>query len=174
MPVRARLHISGSGLHFVTTTITDWIPVFAKATLARQVLHQFGEACKRYETSIVAYVLMPSHLHALVGSKQNERLSQLIRSFKTLSSKLVKDTGSESLIRRLSESGKYALWQPRFDELTIYSEKQFRVKFEYIHNNPVKEGLVQNAVDYPFSSASTWLLNMPGEIPIDRNFSYQT
>lgn len=173
MPVRTRLHIPGSGLHFVTTTVTEWIPVFADAAPARRALVQLVEACKIYETSVVAYVLMPSHLHALLGTRQNERLSQLMRSFKSLSSKLVKETASEDLIRRLSISGKYALWQPRFDELTIYSEKQLKIKIEYIHNNPVKDGIVQDAASYPFSSAGAWLSDIPGIVPIDRDFVYQ-
>lgn len=173
MPVRARLHLKGSGLHFVTTTVVDWLPIFSDSDIAIRVLKLFSEACELYRASVVGYVLMPSHLHALVGMKESERLSQLMRSFKALSSKLIKESISAELLLKLSTGGGFTLWQPRFDELTIFSERQFRIKLEYIHNNPVKDGLVTNAVDYPFSSARDWLMDEQGYIPVDRRFDYQ-
>ena len=68
--------------------------------------------------------------------------------------------------------GRYSLWQRGFDDLVISSDKQFRIKLEYIHNNPVKAGLVTAAVDYPYSSASDWLGEGHGLVEIDRNFSW--
>ena len=49
------------------------------------------------------------------------------------------------------------IWMPRFDDLAIYTEKQFRTKLNYIHNNPVKAGLVSKVTEYEFSSAVDWL-----------------
>ena len=67
MSTRARLDISGPCLVFVTTTVRDWIPVFGSEALAVAVLDQFSDAIKHYKVSCVAYVLMPSHLHAELG-----------------------------------------------------------------------------------------------------------
>jgi hypothetical protein len=53
--------------------------------------------------------------------------------------------------------GRKGIWNPRFDDVAICSEKQFRVKLHYIHTNPVKAGLVKSDVDYPWSSAAVWL-----------------
>jgi hypothetical protein len=54
-------------------------------------------------------------------------------------------------------NGRFVFWKQRFDDLVIWLEKQFRIKVDYIHNNPVKAGLVERAVDYPYSSARDWL-----------------
>jgi hypothetical protein len=40
-----------------------------------------------------------------------------------------------------------------FDDLVMSSKKQFRIKLEYIHNNPAKAGLITAAVGYPYSSS---------------------
>ena len=96
-----------------------------------------------------------------------------MRSFKSLSSRDVKKAGAGEFEAQLTVKGCFALWQPRFDDLLIYSEKQFKIKVEYIHNNPVKDGLVNDAIEYPYSSARAWILEEPGLVPIDRAFSWQ-
>jgi len=59
-----------------------------------------------------------------------------------------------------------------FDDLVISSEKQFRIKLEYIHNNPVKAGLVTTAVDYSYSSARNWVGEGKGLVEIDNDFCW--
>lgn len=59
-----------------------------------------------------------------------------------------------------------------FDDLVISSEKQFRIKLEYIHNNPVKAGLVTTAVDYPYSSAGNRVGEGKGLVEIDKDFGW--
>jgi len=44
------------------------------------------------------------------------------------------------------------------------------VKLEYLHNNSVKAGLVETAGDWKFSSASDWLEDKSGLLPIDKKF----
>ncbi|MEW6050788.1 MAG: hypothetical protein AB1644_06970 [Candidatus Zixiibacteriota bacterium] len=46
----------------------------------------------------------------------------------------------------------------RFDDVAIYTDHQFRTKLNYVHNNPVKAGLVTSPELYPFSSARAWYL----------------
>ena len=44
---------------------------------------------------------------------------------------------------------------------------EIRKQIDYIHNNPVRRGLVENAVDYRWSSAGFWICDMDSVIPID-------
>ena len=60
----------------------------------------------------------------------------------------------------------------RFDDLIIYSEKQLRIKLEYIHNNPVRAGLTENALDWKYSSAVDWLSDKKGMIDIVKDYSW--
>ncbi len=40
--------------------------------------------------------------------------------------------------------------------LPIFSEGKFKEKVNYIHQNPVRAGLVESATDYRWSSARIW------------------
>ena len=61
---------------------------------------------------------------------------------------------------RINATGKknqvFKLWMDRFDDLVIENEDTLRVKLEYIHNNPVKSGLVEDAEEWEFSSARNY------------------
>jgi hypothetical protein len=70
----------------------------------------------------------------------------------------------------LIQRGRFSLWKPRFDDVIIISEEQMRTKLNYIHNNPVKAGLVSNPEDDRYTSAGDWLDNRPGLLPIDKNW----
>jgi len=95
-----------------------------------------------------------------------------MQSFKILSSKAVKEKASVWIRRRLTVKSRFRLWKPRFDSLIVNSEKQFRIKLEYIHNNPVKAGFVNKSSDWLYSSAQDWLEGKTGLLPIDKNFSW--
>ncbi len=59
----------------------------------------------------------------------------------------------------------FQFWERGFDEVTISSNKMFWVKLNYMHNNPVKAGIVDKAENYLFSSAMDYLLES-GEDPV--------
>ena len=88
---------------------------------------------------------MPDHIHLLVAlSGGGIMLSRFMKDIKSLSSRLI-------------FPGRGSLWMPRFDDVAVYTEEQFRRKLAYIHNNPVRAGLVRRAEDYEYSSSRDWL-----------------
>ena len=56
---------------------------------------------------------------------------------------------------------------PRFDDVLIHSKEQYEIKLNYIHNNPVKRGLVQRPEDWLYSSARNYLLGDHSIIRVD-------
>lgn len=44
-------------------------------------------------------------------------------------------------------------WQPKYYSFSIYEVSKLREKLDYIHVNPVRSGLVEKPVDWPWSSA---------------------
>jgi len=172
MVVRKRLPITGNALVFVTTTVTDWLPVFKLQSAANAVLNQLQDTARHYDISIVGYVLMPSHLHAVLGFWEIEKLSKFMQSFKILSSKKIRELNLGSLSDGLYSGNTFRLWKPRSDDLIITSEKQFRIKLDYIHRNPVKAGLVEKPTEWRYSSAIDWLADQPGIIPVAKEFDW--
>jgi len=68
--------------------------------------------------------------------------------------------GSSRIIH-IKEDTSGHLWSKRFFDKGIRSEQELLKTIEYIHNNPVKAGLVKEARDYLFSSAnSRWATDL--------------
>ena len=172
MVIRKRMKISGPGMVFVTTSAKGRLPILGQESIAGTVIDQLRETLTECHVSLVGYVLMPTHLHLLLGFREIKKLSRFIQTFKSLSSRRVKELNSADSAMSMLKSDGFSLWMPRFDDVIIFSEKQFRIKLQYIHDNPVRAGLVKNAVDWEYSSACTWLEDRPGMIDIDRCFSW--
>jgi len=97
-------------------------------------------------SKLLAYVFMPSHLHMvlLIGGVA---LSDFMRDFK-------KYTAQKHLIEICKSN---PVWQERFDRQAIWSYDVLTTKIEYIHNNPVKAGLVDSSEKWLYSSAGDYM-----------------
>ncbi len=157
---------------FITTTVRNWLPIFSDRDCALTALDQLRETVNYHDLSLVAYVLMPSHVHLLLGFKHIEIMSKVMQSFKLLSAHRLKPLIPLEFANELHIGDSFRMWQPRFDDVIIHSEKQFKIKIEYIHNNPVKAGLVHTAMHYEYSSAGDWLSDKKGPLPVDKDWSW--
>ena len=169
MVVRRRLKIESPGLAFITTTVKDWIPLFLNVEAAKIVLKQFEETVDFHEASIVGYVLMPSHLHAIIGLRNILDLTNVMHDFKSLSSRKLEHLKLMEFGDKFQCKGSFQLWRPRFDDFVIRTPEQFRIKLNYIHENPVRAGLVTIASEWKYSSAGDWTLGIEGVITINKN-----
>ena len=73
----------------------------------------------------------------------------------------LKENGFERSLFKLrgetrERNHKHSVWQHHPDSLDIFGEDTFRQKVEYIHQNPVRAGLVDDPLEYRFSSARLW------------------
>jgi putative transposase len=111
----------------------------------------------RDRASIHAYVIMPNHFHLLISIPEGNSISTFMRDLKKrIAYEYFENLG---IVHR-------PFWQSRFDDLLIYTEEQYRIKFNYIHNNPVKAGLVQNMEDWEYSSAGYYTTGRLGIISV--------
>ncbi|MFH2056688.1 MAG: transposase [bacterium] len=172
MVVRKRPEVKGAALAFVTSTIQNWVPIFHDAAVAEIAVRTLRDNLEHFRASAVGYVIMPSHVHLLLGLPRVEILSKFMQTYKILTAKRVKLLPFAAQYAVFWQAGRFSLWQPRFDDLIVTSERQLRVKLEYIHNNPVKAGLVADPAGWKYSSAADWMELGDGPIPIDKSFSY--
>jgi hypothetical protein len=64
--------------------------------------------------------------------------------------------------------GPYRVWQRRFDDLNVGSEKKRREKLNYMHGNPVQRGMVTSPDQGPWSSFRFYFLGDDSVLPMDR------
>jgi len=157
---RHRKIITGSNLFFTTMTTRDRVDVFTDNqgfSIAQQELFKTAELKNCY---LMGYVIMPNHLHLLIGSNEGGGgLYKFVQSYKGI------------IRKRLV--GNEILWDRGFDDLVIKGEEQFRIKLGYIHNNPVKRGLVESPDKWRFSSYLFWVGSEENE-HLHREFIWMT
>jgi REP element-mobilizing transposase RayT len=91
---------------------------------------------------LLAWVIMPNHVHALIEVWQTP-LGEILKGWKGYTSKIAnKFLGCEG-----------AFWQDDYFDRYIRDEDHYRRVVSYIENNPVKAGLVRLAAEWPWSSA---------------------
>ncbi len=169
-------HHEPTHLYFITATVCDWQPLFAEPTLARIVLDSLAWLRRRQRMALFAFVLMPSHLHALVKPEDCTigELLQILGSFTAhrLLEQLREDGQKEllSLFRRARRDPRHrhSLWQD-IQAKNIHSARFLCQKLEYIHNNPLQEQdpASMERADYPYSSARFYDRGVPPIIPVD-------
>ncbi len=120
-------------------------------------------ACDRHEFLLLAYVLMPEHIHLLVcPGGSSSRIPNFLGDLKRLFSRRVKRSltvARDPLLDRLTVRQRpgvttFRFWQegPGYDR-NLMSPKAIVAAMQYIHANPVRRGLCQRAVDWNWSSA---------------------
>ena len=141
-------------IFFVTTNLARGTPELAIAErdlLLRQIVRQRAAG----GFLLFGYVVMPDHLHLLIAPTAADLIG-VMREFKSC-------TGQG--IRNVRQDGK-AIWQSRYFDFILRRVGDFWEKLEYIHENPVKAGLVRDAEDWPWSSARHYARGA-GVIPVD-------
>jgi putative transposase len=160
MPKRSKIE-SDSNFHFVTFAVFKHIPVFRSPLFAEEFIKNLRFYSDRGDFKLHAFVIMPDHVHLLLEMNPNKNLSALIRDIKKYFSFHAKNSlfhKSRFDMESFSRDGAFQFWERGFDEVTIISEKVFLAKLDYIHNNPVKAGLAEDAANYKYSSVKQYLM----------------
>ncbi|MCX6302980.1 MAG: transposase [Bacteroidia bacterium] len=168
------------GLHFLTFQIVDWIDIFTRKVYKDIIIDSFKYSIENKGFQIFAYVIMSNHIH-LVAQSSIGRLSDNIRDLKKFTSKRiistileVNESRKEWLLNRFrfrasqhSRNEVYQVWTHENHAMLLYSNEFIREKIEYIHDNPVRAGIVRNPEDYLYSSARNYAsLEAPIDIPV--------
>jgi putative transposase len=106
-----------------------------------------NRTCERFEIDIIAWVVLPDHMHLVLEPKDND-VSDVMKVFK-------QDFGF--LYRRRIGVRGGRVWQLRFWDHVIRDQDDMNRHIDYIHYNPVKHGLVKSAKDYAHSSFADYV-----------------
>jgi putative transposase len=140
---------------------------FVTTNLSRDQRHLSPEECESILEALDAahakgtfllfgYVVMPNHVHLLL-SPRNCGLIPGITLFKSAAAKLVLK----------SRTSRGPFWQTRYFDNIIRRVRDFWEKLDYIHENPVKAGLVASAEDWPYSSSNAYVRKRTAPIDVD-------
>lgn len=136
-------------LHFVTGNINNRRPIFKIEENCQVFLEELQNLKKENECKLIAFVVMPDHLHLIVNPKDGD-IQQWTGALKSLSAKRLIKLAPEGFY--LQPNGENQVWQESFKALPLWSEWMIWQKINYIHNNPLKGDLVKSAKDYRWTS----------------------
>jgi REP-associated tyrosine transposase len=148
---------------YITIVTKDRLPVFQTAKLKHALCSAIAEARQTAGFLLFAYVLMPDHMHLLTSRPSTT--SEVLRVLKGVTARRIIDylkanNHSSSLAKlqhaQRERNYRYSLWQTEKNVLPVFSEEMFMQKVHYIHQNPVRAGLVQHAEEYSWSSVRVW------------------
>lgn len=123
---------------------------------------------KKYQFFVAGYVVMPEHVHLLIGEPKIEdpsRVMQVLKQRVSLQCRAKKGAAKQQL-NTFSEQLPPAFWQPRSYDFNVRTEKKYVEKLNYIHSNPVRRGLVESPELWPWSSFRHYWLGEEGPVKV--------
>ena len=125
---------------------------------------KFVETLENYKAvsgyKVFAYCLMSNHIHILI-KVEKEDLDLIIKRI----------AGSYVYWYNWKYYRKGHLFQDRFKSEPIEDDSYFLTVLRYIHQNPVKAGIVKSIDDYRFSSYNDYIVEESDIVDLDFAFS---
>jgi len=156
--------------YFLTLTVVNWIDVFSRKNHRDAIIDSLKYCNDHKGLIIFAYVIMTNHIHLMVNANEPFLLKDVIRDFKKhTAKKILTQIEQEPESRRewmlslfainaaTSKKHKnYRFWQEGNHAIELFSEKFVWDKINYIHNNPVEAGFVNEPQEWVYSSATNY------------------
>ena len=111
------------------------------------VLKKAKRYLREFDLAMIAYCLMPNHYHFLVRQDGDQSAGQLPQR--------VFNSYSKAYNKRFDHSG--TLFEGPYKVKLVESDSHLLHLCRYIHNNPVKDGLVGEPSDWPYSNYLEWV-----------------
>ncbi len=156
------------GVYFISFAVVEWLDVFTRIEY-KTILIDALQYCQQHKgMEIFAWCIMTNHVHLIFRSLNGQKPELVIGDFKRFTSKALvkaiienpKESRKEFLLEQFLKAGeksanvnKYQFWRHDNKPIELWSNRVMNEKIDYIHNNPVEEGLVFRPEDYLYSSA---------------------
>lgn len=134
-----------AGIYLVTFVTASRRRIFLDFTLACAACRTFAPAAVAAAATLLCWVLMPDHLHALVRLDGEMPLSAVVQRLKSVSARACHAIQPEVVV-----------WARAFHDHALRRDEDLQGAARYIVANPIRAGLVQRVGDYPFWNAA-WI-----------------
>jgi putative transposase len=145
--------------HFchITTRTAGGVHAFDSVASKKLVVTALRFYQDRHDWHLCAFVVMANHVH-FVASATESNLSFVVGNFK------------KWISQQLGSDQSWSGWERRFDDNAITHPQELHDVVQYVHNNPVRIGLVERAEDYFWSSARNYAGLKPVAMEVDKQW----
>jgi putative transposase len=174
MPPRLHRYYGAGYSHFITTSCYQRLPLLGSPRNRDLFVRVLEQVRRRYHFAVVGYVVMPEHVHLLLGEPQRGNPSLVMQALKQgfarrVLSRLRANQPRQQLSLWSGPLQHGHIWQPRFYDFVVFSDKKRIEKLRYMHRNPVKRGLVLEPQQWEWSSYRHYAYGEAGRVLINEN-----
>ncbi|MGV3503411.1 MAG: REP-associated tyrosine transposase [Adhaeribacter sp.] len=155
------------GIYFITFATVQWADVLTRPHYKNIMVESLRYCQEKKGLDLYAWCLMTNHVHLIASARESFKLSEILRDFKKYTAKkliLALQNPEESrknwllwLCRAAGQRNvnnqEYQLWQQDNHPVELTTNTMMTQRLDYLHKNPVKEGIVFEAENYVYSSA---------------------
>src|SRR6266567_8619275 len=165
MPTKLHRYYGAGYLHFITTSCHQRSALLG--TPQNRFLEVMEQVRRRYRFVVVGYVVMPEPFICMFGEPERGDPSVVM--------KVLKQSFARRLLGRLRAAADPRqsclwdtalavghVWQHRFYDFVVFTEKKRVEKLRYMHRNPVARGLVLAPEQWTWSSYRHYAAGEPG------------
>jgi putative transposase len=160
------IRIYGQGdWHYITCSCYGRLPMLGSAESRDLFLQILEETRKKYAFVVAGYVVMPEHIHMLMGEPKVGNPSVVMKilkqrvSLRSHEERMEHESGSQI-------DGVRPFWLPRFYDFNVATKRKYLEKLNYMHFNPVKRGLVKSPELWCWSSFRHYWYGEEGPVKI--------
>jgi len=126
----------------VTTNTAGGRSLFQTERMALLFIDVLRQYMKAHRFTVHDFVVMRDHVHLLISVTDEMSVEKAVQ--------LIKGGFSYRAGKELNFPG--AIWQRGFSEVRVVSPESFCAHRQYIYENPVRAGMVNDASEYPYCS----------------------
>ncbi|MBC7912698.1 MAG: transposase [Pyrinomonadaceae bacterium] len=168
--------------HFITFSVVNWIDVFTRESY-KEILVESLDFCITEKGLILhAWIIMSNHVHLIVSAKEGFELAAIIRDFKKFTSRKIiesiesnaQESRKEWMIWMFKRAGAansnnkvYQFWRQDNHPIELSTNEMIDQRLTYLHENPVRAGIVNFASHYKYSSAVDYYEEKAGLLKVE-------
>ncbi len=161
----------GAGhLHFITCSCYRRQPLLGTPHRRDLFLAELEQVRRRYHFVVAGYVVMPEHIHLLISEPQDKSPSTVMQALKLGLARRVlaqakgrPNPAQASLFDHVPQH----VWQKRFYDFNVWTERKRIEKLRYMHRNPVQRGLVESPELWRWSSFRAYASGESGPVKVN-------
>lgn len=135
---------TGAGTYFITASSYQKQSLLQSSRMAGLLIEVLYSYREQKKFLLHEFVVMPNHIHLLITPADNTTLERAIQ--------FIKGGFSFRVKKELGYVGE--IWEKSFYDHRVRDGQEFQRFRAYIHQNPVKRGLIASASGFPYSSAN--------------------
>ena len=159
MPWGLKRYYGTGSLHFITWSCYQRQPLLNSSARRDLLLAVLERMRSRYRFAVIGYVVMPEHVHLLVSEPQIANPSTVVQA--------VKLGFARRMLDGIHSDTPHHIWQSRFYDFNLWSQRKEIEKLKYMHRNPVVRGLVEEPEQWRWSSYRSYAYGEAGLVRVN-------